>query len=76
MFDASVPIYVKAMKSGHAAQDTAAVCAVLEKMAGVKRGKESAPHSADVEATRSATRVLFPSPGGERVARAQRVRAG
>jgi hypothetical protein len=27
------------MKSGHAAQDTAAVCAVLEKMAGVKRAK-------------------------------------
>ncbi len=39
MFDASVPVYVKAMKSGHAAQDTAAVCAVLEKMAGVKRVK-------------------------------------
>jgi putative dehydrogenase len=43
MFDASVPIYVKAMKSGHAAQDTAAVCAVLEKMAGVKRGKKRTP---------------------------------
>ena len=42
MFDASVPIYVKAMKSGLAAQDTAAVCAVLEKMAGVKRGKRRA----------------------------------
>ncbi len=39
MFDASVPVYVKAMKSGYAAQDTAAVCAVLEKMAGVKRAK-------------------------------------
>jgi putative dehydrogenase len=39
MFNASVPVYVKAMKSGHAAQDTAAVCAVLEKMAGVKRAK-------------------------------------
>jgi len=39
MFAASVPVYVKAMKSGHAAQDTAAVCAVLEKMAGVKRTK-------------------------------------
>jgi 3-hydroxyisobutyrate dehydrogenase-like beta-hydroxyacid dehydrogenase len=32
MFDA------KAMRSGHAEQDTAAVCAVLEMMAGVKRG--------------------------------------
>ena len=39
MFDASVPVYNKAMKAGHAAHDTAAVCAVLEKMAGVKRGK-------------------------------------
>jgi hypothetical protein len=28
------------MKSGHADHDTAAVCAVLEKMAGVKRGKK------------------------------------
>jgi L-threonate 2-dehydrogenase len=39
MFDATVPVYVKAMKSGHAEHDTAAVCAVLEKMAGVKRKK-------------------------------------
>jgi hypothetical protein len=38
MFDATVPIYDKAMRSGHAEQDTAAVCAVLEMMAGVKRG--------------------------------------
>ncbi len=41
MFDASVPVYVKAMKSGLGAQDTAAVCAVLEKMARVKRGKKT-----------------------------------
>jgi hypothetical protein len=27
------------MRSGHAEHDTAAVCAVLEEMAGVKRGK-------------------------------------
>jgi len=37
MFNASKPIYVKAQKSGLGAQDTAAVCAVLEKMAKVKR---------------------------------------
>ena len=37
MFDASVPIYERAMRGGHAAHDTAAVCAVLQKMAGVKR---------------------------------------
>ena len=39
MFDASKGIYIKAMKSGFGAQDTAAVCAVLEKMAKVKRKK-------------------------------------
>jgi 3-hydroxyisobutyrate dehydrogenase-like beta-hydroxyacid dehydrogenase len=38
MFDASVPIYNRAMKSGHAEHDTAAVCAVLETLAGIKRG--------------------------------------
>ena len=37
MFDASKPVYLKAQKSGFGAQDTAAVCAVLEKMARVKR---------------------------------------
>jgi 3-hydroxyisobutyrate dehydrogenase-like beta-hydroxyacid dehydrogenase len=39
MFDASSAIYEKALKSGHGAEDTAAVCAVLEAMAGVKRRK-------------------------------------
>jgi 3-hydroxyisobutyrate dehydrogenase-like beta-hydroxyacid dehydrogenase len=39
MFDASKAIYNKALKSGRGAEDTAAVCAVLETMAGVKRGK-------------------------------------
>lgn len=39
MFDASKPVYIKAMKSGLGALDTAAVCAVLEKQAKVKRGK-------------------------------------
>ena len=39
MFDATKSLYIKAMKSGFGAQDTAAVCAVLEKMAKVKRGK-------------------------------------
>jgi 3-hydroxyisobutyrate dehydrogenase-like beta-hydroxyacid dehydrogenase len=40
MFDATVPVYAKAMRTGHAEHDTAAVCAVLEAMAKVKRGKE------------------------------------
>src|SRR3990172_2487567 len=39
MFDATKSLYIKAMKSGFGAQDTAAVCAVLEKMAKVKRRK-------------------------------------
>jgi 3-hydroxyisobutyrate dehydrogenase-like beta-hydroxyacid dehydrogenase len=39
MFDASSKIYTKARKSGYDDQDTAAVCAVLEKMAGVKRNR-------------------------------------
>ncbi len=39
MFDASKAVYNKALASGRGAQDTAAVCAVLEKMAGVKRDK-------------------------------------
>ena len=39
MFDATEPVYRKAMRSGHGEHDTAAVCAVLETMAGVKRGK-------------------------------------
>jgi 3-hydroxyisobutyrate dehydrogenase-like beta-hydroxyacid dehydrogenase len=42
MFDASKPVYLKAMKSGLGAQDTAAVCAVLEKQAKLKRRKASA----------------------------------
>jgi 3-hydroxyisobutyrate dehydrogenase-like beta-hydroxyacid dehydrogenase len=41
MFDATVPVYAKAMRSGHGEHDTAAVCAVLEKMAGVKRQKSA-----------------------------------
>jgi L-threonate 2-dehydrogenase len=39
MFDATKPVYIKAQKSGFGAQDTAAVCAVMEKMAKVKRGR-------------------------------------
>jgi 3-hydroxyisobutyrate dehydrogenase-like beta-hydroxyacid dehydrogenase len=37
LMDATLPVYARAMRSGHAMHDTAAVCAVLEKMAGVKR---------------------------------------
>ena len=37
MFDASKPVYIKAQKMGLGALDTAAVCAVLEKQAKIKR---------------------------------------
>jgi len=37
LFDATLPIYAAALKQGHADDDTAAVCAVLEKKAKVTR---------------------------------------
>jgi 3-hydroxyisobutyrate dehydrogenase-like beta-hydroxyacid dehydrogenase len=41
MFNATKPLYRKAEKSGFGAQDTAAVCAVMEKMAKLKRLKRA-----------------------------------
>jgi L-threonate 2-dehydrogenase len=35
LFSATVPIYAAAMSTGHAADDTASVCAVIEAMAGI-----------------------------------------
>jgi 3-hydroxyisobutyrate dehydrogenase-like beta-hydroxyacid dehydrogenase len=40
LFSATMPVYQKAMAMGHAMHDTAAVCAVLEKQARVKRGRK------------------------------------
>jgi len=37
LFSATLPVYAAALKSGHAEDDTAAVCAVLEAKANVKR---------------------------------------
>jgi len=37
LFSATEPIYAAAMSTGHAGDDTASVCAVLEAMAGLKR---------------------------------------
>jgi 3-hydroxyisobutyrate dehydrogenase-like beta-hydroxyacid dehydrogenase len=37
LLNATMPIYASAMATGHAQHDTAAVCAVLERMAGVVR---------------------------------------
>jgi putative dehydrogenase len=39
LFNATKPVYLRAAKSGFGAQDTASVCAVLEKQAKVKRKK-------------------------------------
>jgi len=39
LFSATLPIYAAAMSTGYAMQDTAATCAVLEAMAGIRRGK-------------------------------------
>jgi 3-hydroxyisobutyrate dehydrogenase-like beta-hydroxyacid dehydrogenase len=39
LFAASAPLYTAAMASGHAQHDTAAVCAVLGEMAGLKPGR-------------------------------------
>jgi L-threonate 2-dehydrogenase len=39
LFSAAIPIYAEALKMGFGERDTAAVCAVLEKQAGVTRRK-------------------------------------
>jgi putative dehydrogenase len=41
LFSATEPVYAKAMATGLAMQDTAAVCAVLEKAAGVRRARKA-----------------------------------
>jgi L-threonate 2-dehydrogenase len=42
LFSATLPIYAAALSTGYAMQDTASTCAVLESMAGIKRGKTKA----------------------------------
>lgn len=37
LFAASVPLYSRALADGHGTEDTASVCSVLERMAGLKR---------------------------------------
>jgi 3-hydroxyisobutyrate dehydrogenase-like beta-hydroxyacid dehydrogenase len=41
LFAATLPIYAAALAAGHAADDTASVCAVLEARAGLKRRKRT-----------------------------------
>jgi L-threonate 2-dehydrogenase len=45
LFSATLPIYAAAMSTGYAMQDTAATCAVLEAMAGLKRGRAKGKRS-------------------------------
>jgi len=40
LFSATIPVYASAMSMGHGLRDTAAVCAVLEAMAGVRRSNK------------------------------------
>jgi putative dehydrogenase len=37
LFSATLPIYAAALAAGYGGKDTAAVCAVLERMAGIRR---------------------------------------
>ena len=39
LFDATATLYDRALADGRGAEDTAAVCTVLERMAGLKRSK-------------------------------------
>jgi putative dehydrogenase len=39
LFNATLPVYAAALRAGHANDDTAAVCSVLEAKAGLKRRK-------------------------------------
>jgi 3-hydroxyisobutyrate dehydrogenase-like beta-hydroxyacid dehydrogenase len=41
LFSATIPVYAATLSTGHAMHDTAAVCAVLETMAGYKRGRRA-----------------------------------
>jgi hypothetical protein len=52
LFSATLPIYAAAMATGHGAEDTAAVCAVLENMAGVERARGASRPSAGARASR------------------------
>jgi 3-hydroxyisobutyrate dehydrogenase-like beta-hydroxyacid dehydrogenase len=40
LFSATIPVYAATLSTGHAMHDTAAVCAVLENMAGYRRGRK------------------------------------
>jgi L-threonate 2-dehydrogenase len=45
LFSATLPIYAAALASGHAEQDTASTCAVLEAMAGLDRSSRKSGRS-------------------------------
>jgi 3-hydroxyisobutyrate dehydrogenase-like beta-hydroxyacid dehydrogenase len=52
LFEASKPFYAAAHAQGRALEDTAAVCAVLEQMAGVKRKRSTAGKSTSTRTKR------------------------
>ncbi|MCW5575615.1 MAG: NAD(P)-dependent oxidoreductase [Burkholderiales bacterium] len=51
LFEASKPFYAAAHAQGRALEDTAAVCAVLEQMAGVKRKKRNISNTSNISKT-------------------------
>lgn len=53
LFEASKPFYAAALAQGRALEDTAAVCAVLEQMAGVQRKRKSKTTTATSTSTRT-----------------------
>ena len=59
LFSATLPIYAAAMSNGHAAHDTAAVCAVLERMAGVTRTATRARKAKGGRRTKVALEMLM-----------------
>ncbi|MGA0033665.1 MAG: NAD(P)-dependent oxidoreductase [Burkholderiales bacterium] len=56
LFEASKPFYAAALAQGRALEDTAAVCAVLEQIAGVKRKKRSSAASNSTSTPSMSTR--------------------
>jgi L-threonate 2-dehydrogenase len=57
LFEASKPFYAAAYAQGRALEDTAAICAVLEQMAGVQRkGRSSASKTTASKATSTRTK--------------------
>ena len=57
LFSATLPIYAAALSTGHAAHDTAAVCAVLEAMAASSAAKPARRNADAVRHARACPRL-------------------